>query len=397
MDQIPPSIAALPAQGTALRELLASWSAINSGSGHIAGLARMRAVLRGAFAEAFPKAVIEEPLLEGTEARALRVILRPEVARRVLLNGHYDTVFEADHPFQTPRFTDSETINGPGTADMKGGIVVMLAALRAFNETPEAASLGVEVLLTPDEEIGSRGSVAEIERSARRCRFGLVFEPARGGGEIVRSRMGTGSILVRVRGRSAHGAQPELGRNAIVALAEILLLADTIPERVPGALLNIGAVTGGGIINIVPDLATAELHARISKPEQKEAILGEVAKAIASVQAREGFQVDIEAAFDRPPKVCGPVEQIAFGTYNACAAAIGHPPIGWIDTGGGSDGNLLTAAGLPNLDGLGPIGLHLHSDQECVHLPSLVTRAQIAALLLQRMAAGTSGVPGLEA
>jgi glutamate carboxypeptidase len=396
MDLIPPSIAALASQGETLGAQLANWSAVNSGSGHLAGLARMRAVLRSAFVEAFPAAQIEEPLLEGTEARALRVLLRPEVARRVLLNGHYDTVFEADHPFQRVNFTDSQTINGPGTADMKGGIVVMLAALRAFAEAPGAEKLGIEVLLTPDEEIGSRGSVAEIERSAKRCRLGLVFEPARGGGEIVRSRMGTGTIVIRVRGRSAHGAQPELGRNAIVALSEITLGAAGIPGRVPGALLNVGAISGGGIINIVPDLASLELHARISKPEQKEAILSEIERLVAPVRVREGYRVEVEAAFDRPPKVCGPIEEIAFGTYNACAAAIGHAPIGWIDTGGGSDGNLLTAAGLPNLDGLGPIGHHLHSDQECVHLPSLVTRAQIAALFLHRLAVGTSGVPGLE-
>jgi glutamate carboxypeptidase len=393
MPPLPAAITSLPARDGELRALLAAWSAINSGSEHPAGLERMRAALRAAFAAAFPSAYVEEPALPGTAARALRLVLRPGAPFRVLLNGHYDTVYEADHPFQRPRLTGPDTLNGPGTADMKGGLVVLLAALQAFEQTDAADGLGIEILLTPDEEIGSRASLGEIETSARRCRLGLVFEPARAGGEIVRSRKGTGVVTVTSRGRAAHGAQPELGRNAIAALSEFLVAAHRLPEELPGVLLNIGVVRGGGVINIVPDLAVAELHARITRIEQKDTLLARLSALAAPINAREGHALTLEASFDRPPKEAGPAEEAAFAELNRCAADLGLAPIGWVDTGGGSDGNLLSAAGLPNLDGLGPIGNHLHSEQEYVHLPSLVTRAQLAALLLHRLATGALVLP----
>ncbi len=392
-ETIPASILALTESDAELRALLASWSAINSGSDHPAGLDRMRAALRAAFTAAFPHAVVEEPALPGSPARALRLVIRPDAPRRVLLNGHYDTVYEAAHAFQQPRLLDPDTLNGPGTADMKGGLVVLLAALRAFEQTPAAAELGIEILITPDEEIGSRASLDEINRSARRSHFGLVFEPARAGGEIVRSRKGTGVFTVTSRGRAAHGAQPEAGRNAIAALAEFLVAAHRLPEELPGVLLNIGVIRGGGVINIVPDLAVAELHARITRIEQKDTLAARLAAIAAPINARDGHQIIVEGAFDRPPKECGPAEQAAFAALNRCAADLGLPALDWIDTGGGSDGNLLSAAGLPNLDGLGPVGDHLHSEKEYVHLPSLVPRAQLAALLLHRLATGQLVLP----
>jgi glutamate carboxypeptidase len=393
MLPLPAAITALPARDAELRSLLAAWSAINSGSEHPAGLDRMRVALREVFTAAFPSAQVEEPALPGSSARALRLILRPDAPFRVLLNGHYDTVYEATHPFQQPRLTDPETLNGPGSADMKGGIVVLLAALQAFERTEAAVGLGFEILLTPDEEIGSRASLAEIQRSARRCRFGLVFEPARAGGEIIRSRMGTGAFTVTSRGRAAHGAYPEMGRNAIAALSEFLLGAHRLPSELPGVLLNIGVIRGGGVINIVPDLAVAELHLRINRIDLADTVIARLSALAAPINAREGHQLSIEGAFDRPPKECGPAELAAFAALKRCATDLGLAAIDWVDTGGGSDGNLLSAAGLPNLDGLGPIGNHLHSEEEYVHLPSLVTRAQLAALLLHRLATGALVLP----
>ncbi len=391
---MPHAIAALSGQAGELAALLRDWSEINSGSDHPAGLDRMLAALRAAFHAALPAASVEEVSLPGTAARALRLRLRPEAPLRVLCNGHYDTVYEATHAFQKTTLLDAETLRGPGVADMKGGLVVMLAALRAFEQTPAAAALGIEILITPDEETGSFASLEAINVSARRNHFGLVFEPARVGGEIVRSRMGTGVFTVTCHGRAAHGAQPEAGRNAIAALAEFLVAAHRLPEEMPGTMLNIGVVRGGGVVNVVPALAVAELHARISRIEQKDLFIARLEALAGPINAREGYRIAIESAFDRPPKECGPAEEAAFAALNLCAAGLGLPPIGWVDSGGGSDGNLLFAAGLPNLDGLGPIGDHLHSVREYVHLPSLVSRAQIAALFLHRLATRETVLPG---
>jgi len=387
---LPPSIATLPARTPELVSLLEAWSHINSGSGHLAGLERMRAALRRDFSRAFPAALIDEPELTGTSARALRVRLRPSAARQILLNGHYDTVYEAADAFQTTTRPTDGTLRGPGVADMKGGLVVMLAALRAFEQTPAATQLGWEVLVTPDEETGSHGSAPLFIDAATRHRFALVFEPARPSGDLVRSRMGTGSFTATCRGRAAHAAQvPSPGRNAILALAEFLLTAAKIPDEFPGVLVNIGNIRGGSAAtNVVPDFAQSELDVRITRVADREPLLARLHALAAPINAREGFRLELTGSFNRPPKECGPEEAAAFAAWQQAARDLGQPAPNWVHSGGGSDGNLLFAAGLPNLDGVGPLGDALHSDRENVVIASLASRAQIAALFLTRYAAG---------
>ncbi len=387
---VPPSILALPERTAALVMLLELWCGINSGSGHLAGLDRMRHALRAEFAEAFPSALIDEPALVGTAARALRVRLRPSAPRQILLNGHYDTVYEADHPFQTSTRVDAETLRGPGVADMKGGIVVLLAALGAFEQTPAASALGWEILLTPDEETGSHGSATLLAETARRHRFALVFEPARPTGDLVRSRKGTGTFTATCHGRAAHAAQvPNPGRNAILALAEFLLAAAKIPAEFDGVLVNVGNIHGGSAAtNVVPDLAKAEIDVRITRLADRDPLLARLHALAEPINRREGLRLELSGGFNRPPKECGPTEESAFAAWGQAARDLGQPAPNWVHSGGGSDGNILFAAGLPNLDGVGPLGDHLHSDLESVVISSLATRAQLAALFLTRYAAG---------
>ena len=135
----------------ALRDLLISWANISSGSDHFPGLDRMRLALAAAFAT-LPCATVEHLPLAGTSAQAVRIRVRPTAPVQLLFSGHYDTVYEASHPFQTCTLLDADTLRGPGVADMKGGLVVILAALHAFEKSapPDAiARLGYEVLLTP--------------------------------------------------------------------------------------------------------------------------------------------------------------------------------------------------------------------------------------------------------
>lgn len=196
---MPVSIANLRPQADVLRDRLIAWANINSGSRNLGGLAQMREVLAAAFAE-LPAVDVTAVPLAGTEAQALRVRCRPEAPRQVLLSGHYDTVYGPEHPFQRCELIDAPTLRGPGVADMKGGLVVMLAALAAFERTPAAARLGWEALITPDEETGSGASAPLIAEAARRHRLALVFEPARGNGDLVQSRKGTGNFTVTCHG-----------------------------------------------------------------------------------------------------------------------------------------------------------------------------------------------------
>lgn len=394
MSTAPAALAAIDQAAPALFERLVAWSAINSGSGNVAGLTRMATELESALRKLTP-AVARVPL--DAEGRvAIRATCRPGAPYRVLCSGHYDTVFEADHPFQSPyRSSDGRRLHGPGVADMKGGIVALLAALDAFERSPGAAGLGWTVLLTPDEETGSVVSRAVIEAEAPRHHLGLVFEPARENGDCVQSRSATAIFSLTVHGRAAHaGRDPGHGRNAIVALAELCLALDRLPADQPDLLVNVGRIAGGGTVNIVPDLARAEINVRAATLDAMTAFETELQRLVTVGRAREGYRIEVAGGFNRAPLQSTPERERLFADLQHCGAALGMAPLGWRAVAGGSDGNLLHAAGLPVLDGLGPVGGGLHSDSEYIETDSLVARARLAAAYLihvsERSAAGTA-------
>ncbi|MFZ5496773.1 MAG: hydrolase [Verrucomicrobiota bacterium] len=387
---VPPAISALPDRAAELRDLLIRWANQNSGSASPAGLAAMARLLQAGFGRLGP---VEAVPLEGNPAPALRLRVRPAAPLQILLCGHYDTVYDADHPFQVCTLLSPDTLRGPGVADMKGGLVVMLAALQAFEKTPHAARLGYEILLGPDEETGSQGTAPLLEEAAKRHRLALVFEPARANGDLVKSRKGTGIFTVTCHGRAAHaGRAPQEGRNAILALCDILPQAEALTQEVPGLMVNVGAIRGGGAANIVPDHAEAVINARVTRLGDDAAFLRRLHEICAPWHAREGYRLEIGGGFNRGPKVETPAETALFGEWRKGARQVGLD-FDWQHVGGGSDGNILSAAGLPNLDGLGCVGDHLHSPDEFCHLPSLARRAQVAALFLHRVAAGEVALP----
>jgi glutamate carboxypeptidase len=374
---------------TSLRDRLINWSNQNSGSDNLPGLAAMLALLEADFA-ALPGVTSERVACANTSAQALRVRFQPTAPRQLLLCGHYDTVYGASNAFQRCELVDDRTLRGPGVTDMKGGLVVMLAAVQSYLASSPSSALGFEILLTPDEETGSFGSAALFTEAAKRHQLGLVFEPARMTGNLVQSRKGTGNFVATCHGRAGHaGKTPSDARNAIAALAEFLVAAHRIPAEMPGVLLNIGLIRGGSeATNVVPDFAQALLDIRITRVAERAAVLARLDELAAPINAREGLRLEVTGSFNRPPKECGPVEEAAFAAYQQCGAELGLPPFTWVHAGGGSDGNLLSAAGLPNLDGLGVIGDHLHSDREFCVLPSLVERANLCARFLQKLADG---------
>ncbi len=397
---VPPSIASLPSRTPELGALLERWASINSGSGHGAGLARMCTVLRFDFSAAFPAATITEiaadaPGYNPAGVKALSFRQRPAAPIQVLLCGHYDTVFEADDTFQHCRWLDAQTLNGPGTADMKGGLVTLLAALQAFEQTPHAANVGWEVLLTPDEETGSHGTVQLFRQAAGWHNFGFVFEPARPSGDIIHSRKGTGVFTATCHGRAAHAAKvPNDGRNAILALAEFLIEIAKIPAELPDVMINVGNIRGGtAATNIVPHLAVAEIDARITRLADREPLLARLRESADRINARAGFRLELSGGFNRPPKECLPAEEAVFAEWQRAARDVGVAPFTWVHGGGASDGNFLTEGGLPNLDGLGPIGDQLHSAREYCRVETIAARAQIVALFLHRVAAGEIQLP----
>ncbi|MBS0659750.1 MAG: hydrolase [Verrucomicrobia bacterium] len=379
---MPTPLDSIAAAATAMLERVERWSAVNSGSHHVAGLDAMRTVLRADFA---PLGEMEElPLGDGRVA--LRLRRRPDAPNRVLLGGHYDTVFGPEHSFQQTR-RDGELLRGPGVADMKGGLCVLLTALTAFEAAvgPDC-SLGWTVVLNPDEEIGSPWSRPLWVEEAGRHDFGLLVEPALPGGKLARARKGSGNFEVRATGRAAHaGRDPHLGRNAIRLLADFVCALDALNGQREGLVVNVGRIEGGGPLNIVPDRASAGYNVRTVVPEDELWMQEAVADLLAELNGREGLHLEVSGEFASPPKPASAASDAMIAELQQCGLALGLQ-LEAAATGGACDGNKLAAAGLPNIDNLGPRGGGLHSSDEHLVIASLPERAQLLCAYLLRKA-----------
>ncbi|MFQ6022895.1 MAG: hydrolase [Acidiferrobacterales bacterium] len=380
-------------------QMLFDWSAINSGSYNLAGLGRMRQALISAFRPL--QGTIEEidlapmemvdgdgKVLQVPLGKALRITRRLEARHHVFLGGHMDTVFGSDHPFQKTVWRDKHSLNGPGVADLKGGLVVMLKVLEALERSPYAETVGWEVLINPDEEIGSPGSAPLLEASARRNQFGLIYEPALSDGTLAGARKGSGNFVAVIRGKAAHaGREHHLGHNAVVALADFIRAIDALNGKQPGITVNPGKIEGGGPVNIVPDLAICRFNIRVATVDEQAWVENQLQAICEQINQREGYKLELHGDFGRTPKALTPESQTLFETIAACGKDLGLS-IEWKPTGGCCDGNNLAAAGLPNVDTLGVRGGHIHSADEFVLVDSLTERARLSALLLMKLGAG---------
>ncbi|GGE74189.1 hydrolase [Sphingomonas prati] len=374
-----------------------AWSAVNSGSRNLAGLATMAGLLADAFAvlpgeiALVPPEPVDAVLPDGTRAEQphganLHLRVRPEAPVQILLTGHMDTVFAADHPFQATRLITPDRLNGPGVADMKGGIAIMLAALAAIEGDPVRERLGYEVVLNADEEVGSGGSAALIAAAARGKAAALTYEPALPDGTLAGARPGSGNFSTIVTGRSAHaGRNPEDGRNAVVAAADLALRLSKAAG--PRLSVNPARIEGGGPNNVVPDHAILRINMRPATPEDEVRARSYLDAAIAMVAATHDVTIHLHGGFGRPPKPLDPAAERLFALVRDCGAELGLS-IGWSATGGVCDGNNIAACGVPVVDTMGARGGAIHSDAEFLMIDSLAERARLSALVLHRLATG---------
>lgn len=385
-----------------------AWSRVNSGSLELSGLERMAGLIADAFA-VLPGRVERVPLAPSARVRpdgaveprahtdAIRTRVRPEAPVQVALTGHYDTVFAANHPFQTPEHLDAEILRGPGVADMKGGIIVMLEALRALETTPDAKSIGYEVLLSPDEEIGSPASAPLLTDLGRRAHLGMTYEPALPDGSLAGARKGSGNYSLVLTGKAAHvGRAFDAGRSAVVAAADAVMRLDALNGQRDGVTVNIGAVDGGGPVNMVPEGAVVRFNVRVPDADARAWIEAEVARVVQAVSARDGIHAHLHGGVTRGPKPMTPVQQKLFGWARDAGAMIGVD-LEWRATGGVCEGNNLFAAGCPNIDTLGVRGANLHSDQEYALKSSFAERAKLSFLMLDHIARGQWDARALKA
>ena len=304
---------------------------------------------------------------------------------RFLLVGHYDTVFEPADAFQRFREdpNDSARAIGPGVADMKGGLVVLLFALRALAETGDLDRASYTVLLNADEEIGSLGSRALVEAEARAATYGLVFESARENGAMVSSRRGLGQFYLTARGRAAHaGSAHREGRSAVLEMAHKVIEIEQLTDYRGGVTVNTGIFDGGTKRNIVPEHAEVWIDLRYDEPARGEAVHRRL-EQIAEKSRVPEVRAELWGTLHRPPKLATPETLALLERHAGLARALGLAPPDPIHAGGGTDGSLMGAVGLPTLDSMGVRGGRAHTDREFVVLDSLAERAALAALLVR--------------
>jgi len=371
------------------------WAAINSGTGNIAGLARMADALAGAFAVLPGDIVLVEPEpVEAMDAdgnlralahgRHFRLTVRPQAPVQMLFTGHMDTVYAVDHPFQQCRWTGEGMLNGPGVADMKGGLSLLLAALEAVEADPLAARLGYDVLINADEETGSASSRALIREVARGKVAALTYEPALPDGTLAGARAGSGNFSIRVTGRSAHaGRNPDEGRNAIVAAADI---AVRLKAASGGTLsCNPARIEGGGPNNVVPDHAILRVNFRPHAPRDEARAKVLIEDVMAAARTEHEVEITLHGEFGRPPKPIDAGAARLFALVAQQGATLGLD-IGWRTTGGVCDGNNIAACGVPVVDTMGARGGAIHSGEEYLIVESLEERAKLSALTILAIA-----------
>jgi glutamate carboxypeptidase len=325
----------------------------------------------------------------GPILRARGVSDRPAV----MLLGHLDTVWDLGTLRRRPVRVEDGRLFGAGSFDMKGGIVVLLYALKSMRASAAGDSgfpLPVTVFLTPLEEVGCEPYRDVMESSMGSCAAVLDFEPAWPGGAVKTQRKGSTTLTLRARGVAAHaGADFARGANAILELSRRLLDAAALTDLESGITLNVGTVRGGSRPNVVPDEAEAQIDVRFRALRDGErACEGVERLRLASSDARIRLEVERGPFYPPLERTAGVVA--AFGAARAAAAELGLPELREIATGGASEASFAAALGLPTLDGLGPDGDGAHAENEHVVLASLPERAALAALLIEKLAAPSS-------
>ncbi len=305
--------------------------------------------------------------------------LQTEATQPGLILGHFDTVWPVGTTARRPMTVAGGRAMGPGTFDMKAGLVIAEYAVRAIRELGLTLPRPIELLLNSDEEIGSGTSRALIEEAASRAAYVLVLEPAVPGGALKTARKGVGDFRVEVVGRASHaGAAHDEGVNAIEELAHQILRLQQMTDYTVGTTVNVGVVGGGTRPNVVAAGAWAEVDVRAWTRDEAERI----SAAIRGLQpVNPDTVIHVSGGFDRYPMERTPGTVALFETARRLGQEMGLE-LTERASGGASDGNFTAALGVPTLDGLGAVGDGPHAEHEYVEVASLPERAALLASLL---------------
>jgi len=301
-------------------------------------------------------------------------LLAGNTAPRVVLLGHFDTVWPLGTLARWPFTVDGDKATGPGVFDMKAGIVQLAAALEEVDDRSDVA-----VLLTSDEEIGSTSSQQLIEDTCRDAAAVLVLEPSADGALKV-ARKGVGMFRLDIVGRAAHaGLEPHRGINATVEAAHQVIAAAQIARPELGTTVTPTVVSGGTTVNTVPATATvcidvrAATTAEMTRVEQELESLSPQLPGAAVKLVTRSVRQPFERAMSDP----------LFARAQGLTAALGLPALEGVEVGGGSDGNITAGLGVPTLDGLGAVGGNAHAEGEWASVSAMTERTALVAALLR--------------
>jgi len=303
-------------------------------------------------------------------------------AAQILVLGHLDTVYDAGTITRMPFRVSRKRAWGPGTFDMKGGLVIALYAMDALAAVGCMPEKRIVFLWTTDEEIGSESSRAAIEREARRSDAVLVLEPAAGlDGRVKTGRKGVGEIELIATGRAAHaGLNPEDGINAIQEIAFQIARISRWNQPRRGITVNPGVIEGGARTNVIPERARVLVDLRATRVDDVRAL---ERKFRALRPVLPGAKLEVRGGFNRPPME-RKMSAALYSRARALSKEMGLT-LGEAFVGGGSDGNFTSALGVPTLDGLGAIGKGAHSPRENIVVRALPERAALLAGLVMTL------------
>ena len=348
-----------------------------------AGVNRVLDVLAGHFRDT--GAMIERLPTPEPYGDMLRVRSDPaRQARGILVLAHVDTV----HPLGTlagalPFRRDGDKVFGPGIYDMKGCLILAVAAFQRIVAAGRRTPLPITFLFTPDEEVGSPVSRQTIEDEAEKNRYVLVVEPAREGGKIVTARKGIGRFVIRTKGRPAHaGSAHDKGRNAIRAMAEIILKIEGFTDYTRGITTSCGLIHGGTAANTIPEDCVMEADLRVCDRASADEM---VAKFHALTTSVPDVAVSVTGGLNRPPFARDAKIDALFAQAAVIARDIGFELVSYPLAGGGSDGNFTVDRGIATLDGLGVDGADAHTHHEHLLYSSITPRLRLLQGLMETL------------
>jgi glutamate carboxypeptidase len=327
-----------------------------------------------------PEFTVERHATEGVgEHVIIRAFAGDEKANLIL--GHTDTVHAIGTHEKNPTHIEDDKFYGCGIFDMKANIVLMFEALRYFVESGERPLRPVNILLTADEEVGSKTGRPLVESEAAKAENCFVFEPS-AAGKVKTGRKGTGTFTVSAHGSPSHaGLDPEKGANAVTELARQVEMIHAIARKDSGTTVNVTTFHGGAVTNVIPDLATCEIDVRFSSIAEGERVMDEL-KRLSPFDER--VRLEFTGDINRPPLERTDAVAALFEKARGIAAEFDYA-LEETQVGGASDGNFVAALGVPVLDGLGIAGDGAHTLHEHILVNDIAHRAMLVTMLLSRI------------